>query len=136
MVLVARQIDLAASAIRELSVAQPHSVTNLLPAHAREAQLTVRSSTLSYATEISTLLSLITNSASQSRENESRTECVIDLEEIRFGQMALRLPCMHVFHKSCILPFLLSEELPRCPIDRTPISKDDVEHLPVWKWGS
>ncbi len=61
-------------------------------------------------------------------------ECVIDLSNIERGEEVVRLPCMHVFHKDCIMPYLLRENVPLCPIDRSHVPKRNVPFLPVWKW--
>lgn len=58
--------------------------------------------------------------------------CVVDLEPIRPGERAVRLPCLHVFHADCLLPYFDTLENPACPIDRFPIPKEDVNNLPTW----
>lgn len=62
--------------------------------------------------------------------------CAIDLDEIKVGNLVCRLPCLHVFHEDCIRPHLLRHDEPYCPIDRTPINKDDIHRLPVWTLGT
>jgi len=62
-------------------------------------------------------------------------QCVIDLQDIEAGDLVVRLPCMHVFHAECILPWFNSRNAPKCPIDRCPIPKDQIANLPVWRWG-
>lgn len=64
-----------------------------------------------------------------------KCQCVIDLADIEAGQLVVRLPCMHVFHAECILPWFAKQEHPKCPIDRCPIPKDQIANLPVWRWG-
>lgn len=65
-------------------------------------------------------------------DDERGAVCVVDLEPIRVGERAVRLPCLHKFHADCILPYLESMDEPCCPIDRCPIPRDDVPLLPVW----
>lgn len=61
--------------------------------------------------------------------------CVICLCKIIAGEVVIRLPCFHVYHYSCIFDYLRKEENPTCPIDRCPVPKNEVLHLPVWRWG-
>lgn len=61
--------------------------------------------------------------------------CVIDLETIADGEVVIRLPCMHVFHRDCILPYLQQLGSPCCPIDRTPVDSEELDALPVWMWN-
>lgn len=63
-------------------------------------------------------------------------ECVIDLTRIEAGDEVVRLPCMHVFHSECLMPYLHREDVPLCPIDRSPIPKRVIHRLPVWRWGN
>lgn len=63
------------------------------------------------------------------------TQCVIDLSLIQKGELAVRLPCLHVFHADCMMPYLSVNEAPVCPIDRCPVPKSIVPYLPVWPWG-
>eukprot|EP00171_Calliarthron_tuberculosum_P014172 IDg14172t1 len=58
--------------------------------------------------------------------------CAIDLEEIKNGDRAVRLPCLHEFHADCMLPYLGQQNAPCCPIDRCAIRKEDLPLLPVW----
>lgn len=69
-------------------------------------------------------------------EPAKEIECVVCLCAIEHGEEVVRLPCLHVFHSACLVPYLESEENPRCPIDRTEVPKDLLPNLPIWKWGS
>lgn len=65
----------------------------------------------------------------------TETRCVIDLSVMEKGQLAVRLPCLHVFHAECMMPYLQSSQSPECPIDRTAVPKHIVPYLPVWPWA-
>ncbi len=58
--------------------------------------------------------------------------CVVDLEPIRPGERAVRLPCLHEFHADCLLPYFATLDNPACPIDRQPVPRESVSSLPVW----
>jgi len=49
-------------------------------------------------------------------------ECVICKEMIGVGSRVKRLPCLHVFHASCIDSW--ASRVPKCPIDNLKISLD------------
>mmetsp|Transcript_4169 Transcript_4169/g.9016 ORF Transcript_4169/g.9016 Transcript_4169/m.9016 type:complete len:388 (+) Transcript_4169:586-1749(+) len=49
-------------------------------------------------------------------EGRAEQSCVICLENMRSQQTALKLPCKHDFHKSCIVKWLKSHVSPTCPI--------------------
>lgn len=61
-------------------------------------------------------------------------KCCICLEIIAEKDKVCRLPCMHVLHSSCVLPYLRSMDSPMCPIDRIHIPPSDIPLLPVFKW--
>lgn len=65
-------------------------------------------------------------------DNPNVARCVICLEAIRIGDEAIRLPCFHVFHSNCVLPYLRSLDYPHCPTCRTGIPHCDLPNLPVW----
>eukprot|EP00171_Calliarthron_tuberculosum_P012999 IDg12999t1 len=121
-----QQIDMAAAEIRDSLISQPRSGSNSSHVSERREHVERQTAALIHSAEISKLVSRITESALRDGVNGSRTDCVLDLEEIKSGQTVMRLPCMHVFHKACILPYLESEMLPCCPIDRTPVPKDSL----------
>lgn len=47
-------------------------------------------------------------------------ECVVCKEEFKRAEKALKLPCEHVYHKDCIIPWLNIHD--SCPTCRTPIN--------------
>jgi len=49
-------------------------------------------------------------------EASPETNCAVCHDELRTGEVVRRLPCEHVFHDACILPWLLAN--PICPMDR------------------
>ena len=59
-------------------------------------------------------------------------ECVVCLDAIREGEPVKRLPCGHVFHSSCIDPWLL-EEKAVCPTCRKGVFDDDESVGGVWR---
>lgn len=63
--------------------------------------------------------------------------CVICMDVVTRGDQVLALPCSHVFHADCILPYLEDgdSEVRRCPLDRAVIQVP-LEQLAVWNWGS
>lgn len=52
------------------------------------------------------------------------TECVICREEMREGRDVCELPCQHLFHWMCILPWLRKRNT--CPCCRFQLPSDDV----------
>ena len=59
-------------------------------------------------------------------------KCVVCLDAIREGEPVKRLPCGHVFHSSCIDPWLL-EEKAVCPTCRKGVFDDDESVGGVWR---
>ena len=59
-------------------------------------------------------------------------ECVVCLDAVREGEPVKRLPCGHVFHSSCIDPWLL-EEKAVCPTCRKGVFDDDESVGGVWR---
>lgn len=51
-----------------------------------------------------------------------RVECVICKEMIEMENIVKRLPCLHVFHASCIDSWI--SRVPKCPIDNSQVSLD------------
>ena len=66
------------------------------------------------------------------RDAENPVECVVCLDAIREGEPVKRLPCGHVFHSSCIDPWLL-EEKAVCPTCRKGVFDDDESVGGVWR---
>ncbi|XP_016508287.1 E3 ubiquitin-protein ligase SGR9, amyloplastic isoform X1 [Nicotiana tabacum] len=54
----------------------------------------------------------------------SERECVICKEEMREGKDVCKLPCDHIFHWKCILPWL--KKMNTCPCCRFQLPSDDV----------
>lgn len=65
-------------------------------------------------------------------EHGNGEACVIDARPFRKGDHLVRLPCMHIFHRDCILPYLRQCDRPACPVDLTLIPLDAVDDLPAW----
>lgn len=63
---------------------------------------------------------------------DAAPECAICLEELEDGDLCKALPqCNHVFHKECILFWLVMNKN-TCPLCRAaPVAVASVEHLPV-----
>lgn len=58
--------------------------------------------------------------------DENNRECCICFEPHNIGDRVTRLPCAHIFHPRCIIPWLGSHSN-TCPICRYELSTDDVE---------
>lgn len=87
--------------------------------------------------EIAKILGIVRSiDEEETREHALSTEqCVVCLENINDGDEVVRLPCMHVFQKECLLPYLSRQHNPCCPICRMPVEVNDLDHLPVWNWN-
>lgn len=55
---------------------------------------------------------------------EGGGECVICKEEMKVGKEVCELPCQHLFHWSCVLPWLKHNDT--CPCCRHRLPSDDV----------
>ena len=66
------------------------------------------------------------------RDAENPVECVVCLDAIREGEPVKRLPCGHVFHSSCIDPWLM-EEKAVCPTCHKGVFDDDESVGGVWR---
>lgn len=64
--------------------------------------------------------------------SEEENNCCIDFEPIRRGDSVFRLPCLHVHHTDCLLPYLKRKSSPECPVCRTPVPAEDLDNVPVW----
>lgn len=74
--------------------------------------------------------------AEHEKEDEEAVECCFCLDDMQDGESICRLPCMHVFHADCVVPYLLSTQALMCPMCRHPVQPDTVHLLPTFKWGS
>jgi E3 ubiquitin-protein ligase RNF115/126 len=52
-----------------------------------------------------------------------KKDCVICLEPLKVGDVAIMLACAHLFHKACILDWLRINNL--CPICKYKVCKED-----------
>lgn len=55
---------------------------------------------------------------------EGGRECVICKEEMKVGRDVCKLPCEHLFHWRCVLPWLKNNDM--CPCCRYRLPSDDV----------
>jgi E3 ubiquitin-protein ligase RNF115/126 len=53
-------------------------------------------------------------------------QCAVCMDDFELGAAAKQLPCNHVFHKDCILPWL--ELHSSCPVCRHELPTDDPDH--------
>ncbi|XVE96782.1 hypothetical protein REPUB_Repub02eG0252600 [Reevesia pubescens] len=60
-------------------------------------------------------------------------ECVICKEEMRKGRDVCKLPCQHLFHRMCILPWLKKRNT--CPCCRFQLPCDDIFGEIQRLWG-
>ena len=74
------------------------------------------------------------SSSQQQQQQDECLRCCIDLEPFKAGDEVFRLPCFHIHHSQCLLPFLKRQEEPECPVCRTPVPVEDIDNLPVWEW--
>ena len=61
--------------------------------------------------------------------------CCVDLEPFSPRDKVFRLPCGHVHHVECLLPFLRRQAKPECPICRTPVPKEELSQIHIWDWS-
>ncbi|CAM9224951.1 unnamed protein product [Chrysoparadoxa australica] len=59
-------------------------------------------------------------------EEESNRECMICLDEMHIGKVALKLPCGHIFDKDCVMEWL--EKHCTCPTCRFEMETDDATY--------
>lgn len=60
-----------------------------------------------------------------SPESIPQQQCTVCLDEWEAGQEALEMPCGHLYHKDCLLPWL--ERANTCPSCRYPLFTEDAE---------
>ena len=60
-----------------------------------------------------------TNGSKNDEENDENTSCCICMEDYERGDHVITLPCLHVFHRDCIIPWL--KNCATCPIDKSEI---------------
>jgi hypothetical protein len=56
---------------------------------------------------------------------EDKEDCVICLEKIKNGDVAIMLACTHIFHRDCIFEWFKTNDL--CPICKYKVCKEDYE---------
>jgi len=59
-------------------------------------------------------------------EDESVLECPVCTEELKCDDEALEMPCLHLFHSSCLLPWLNTHN--NCPVCRFQLPTDDPDY--------
>jgi len=57
---------------------------------------------------------------------DARTECAVCKDVFAFGETAKEVPCKHLFHEGCIIPWL--KQTNSCPICRMEMPTDDEEY--------
>uniref|UniRef100_A0A0A9A3L0 RING-type E3 ubiquitin transferase n=1 Tax=Arundo donax TaxID=35708 RepID=A0A0A9A3L0_ARUDO len=55
-------------------------------------------------------------------------QCAVCMDDFQLGAAAKQLPCKHVFHKDCILPWLDLHS--SCPVCRFELPTDDPDYQP------
>lgn len=68
--------------------------------------------------------SVVGLAAAEVRVGGRERECVICKEEMRGGRDVCELPCQHLFHRMCLLPWLRKTNT--CPCCRFKLPSDDV----------
>jgi hypothetical protein len=53
----------------------------------------------------------------------AKTTCSVCMEEFKLSDMATKLPCTHMFHKDCLMPWLQSNHT--CPVCRFALKTED-----------
>jgi hypothetical protein len=54
-------------------------------------------------------------------------ECVVCCEDLKRGEVGMEIPCSHVFHPDCIIPWF--EDHDTCPLCRAEVTKKAVKKL-------
>lgn len=58
--------------------------------------------------------------------NNSIIACAVCKDEVSVGEKVTRLPCCHLYHRECILPWL--EIRNTCPVCRYELPTDDADY--------
>ncbi|XP_019872957.1 E3 ubiquitin-protein ligase RNF181 [Aethina tumida] len=58
--------------------------------------------------------------------SETGTQCPVCLKEHEKGEVARKMPCNHVYHSECILPWL--QKTNSCPLCRYELKTDDEDY--------
>eukprot|EP00924_Labyrinthula_sp_SR-Ha-C_P010394 snap_masked-scaffold_23-processed-gene-5.46-mRNA-1 protein AED:0.32 eAED:0.32 QI:0/-1/0/1/-1/1/1/0/305 len=58
---------------------------------------------------------------------EGNEQCVVCCEEQKVGDLGIKLPCFHCFHKDCIIPWLKRHNT--CPVCRVPLTEESYKKL-------
>ncbi|XP_076938101.1 uncharacterized protein LOC143606106 [Bidens hawaiensis] len=69
---------------------------------------------------------VVENLSSVVIKSENSALCAVCKDEIAVGFMANKLPCHHVYHGECIVPWLGIRNT--CPVCRYELLTDDVEY--------
>jgi E3 ubiquitin-protein ligase RNF115/126 len=59
-------------------------------------------------------------------QNKTMLECSVCQEELETNNLAIELPCGHLFHKQCILSWLEAHN--NCPVCRLELPTDDADY--------
>lgn len=62
----------------------------------------------------------------QAHEEDGSSVCAICKDSLALGDQAKQLPCMHLYHPNCILPWLGARN--SCPVCRYELPTDDLEY--------
>ena len=128
---LATQLGVATEAARgaavELAIAERSAAQSRALA-AKVARLRARCGELSAASPNNTDVDI------EDDNDDDGTVCVICLDVLGDGESVVRLNCMHVFHRDCITQCLSRMAVPRCPLDRRPVTVP-LDQLPVSRWA-
>jgi len=63
---------------------------------------------------------------SKSKNSAELIDCSVCKEEFNLNDIVRKIPCNHLFHEDCIVPWLTSRN--SCPVCRYELSTDDIEY--------